>query len=155
MFNLTEWLKKEAKGTEVPLIIFSAIIVITLYTNALWGVPRSPLRYHDIGSIIAIFVIISIVEETLFRLLPMYLAVRFLKTPTGIFGAAIVSSVIFGVIHSGLNGIIDQGVGGLLICLVFLKCGGFQKRYWKALAATSALHIGLNLTFLGEIIFIN
>ena len=58
-----------------------------------------------------------------------------------VFGLNAVFAAIFGAIHPyGLNDKILVGIGGFFFGLVFLKCGGLNKSYFKASIAAILAH---------------
>ena len=61
---------------------------------------------------------------------------------------AIIFSVIFGFLHGGIPNIFIQGVGGFMYSVLFLKCGGLQGNYTKAIATSTAVHFLFNMTLL-------
>ncbi|OGZ97663.1 MAG: hypothetical protein A2676_03635 [Candidatus Sungbacteria bacterium RIFCSPHIGHO2_01_FULL_51_22] len=55
-----------------------------------------------------------------------------------------VLSAIFGAAHGNIINIFIQGVSGFMSLLLFLKCGGWQGRYVKALLTTGITHTLFN-----------
>lgn len=75
-----------------------------------------------------IVMITPIIEEFLFRWIPLYFAKRFAKNRWVFWGIAISVSVIgFGYVHGGWPNIFIQGIFGLVLVIVFLRFG-----YWYA-----------------------
>lgn len=89
-------------------------------------------------------------EEAVWRLLlvlPLAFIVESKARPKVLLVSTLLLSMIFGYIHKipgGIPSILLQGVGGLLLSVVFLKCGGLQGKYWKALGASTCVHIVFN-----------
>jgi len=74
--------------------------------------------------LLIVLLLIAILEELVFRIAPLgILAWHGAHTSTLLVTAA-VSSVIFGYMHGGLANIPVQGLSGLILSLLFLKCGG-------------------------------
>lgn len=87
------------------------------------------------------------IEEFWFRLLPLSLAVVVWGKSFWVYAAATVSSVIFGYIHGGvINIFLTQGVIGFSWCVLFLKCGGFQKKFLTAYLCAIMAHFLFNQT---------
>ncbi len=79
-------------------------------------------------------------EELYWRFLPLtapiFFGLRFFISP-----AVFISSAHFGYMHGGLLNIPLQGVGGLILCLVFLKCGGMRMRFFRAIGMVILTHL--------------
>jgi len=92
----------------------------------------------------------ALIEEIVFRGIPLHLAVLFSHGRWGfITPVALVSSFVFGWGHGGWEGIFLQGFGGLLYCGLFLKCGGLRGRILRPLAMCWAIHLTWNGMELG------
>jgi membrane protease YdiL (CAAX protease family) len=85
------------------------------------------------------------VEETVFRFLILS-TIRPLwdRNPRKYLEYILFFSLLFGAFHSSIGGILIQGLNGILISLLFLKCGGFNYEYKKALATSSLAHFLFN-----------
>jgi membrane protease YdiL (CAAX protease family) len=93
------------------------------------------------------------IEELIFRF-PLSCAVITWGVSKKVLGAALVSSLIFGFLHGGctnfgfiyegVHHIFLQGVGGLFYCLLYLKCGGLNKRFLKPIVVTTIAHATYN-----------
>jgi membrane protease YdiL (CAAX protease family) len=97
----------------------------------------------------------AIVEEIIFRLLPLYLAWRLVlvwrlgaKSVPLLLVVAFVSSVLFGYVHGGLLRLPVQGASGIFLSLVYLKCGGVRGKVLVPLAASSITHFLMNMMFM-------
>lgn len=69
-------------------------------------------------------------EEFSFRLIPLVALFGAskrifpnIKVPRRLF-FIIISSFLFGILHGGLDHLLVQGITGVILCIVFLKCGG-------------------------------
>lgn len=83
-------------------------------------------------------------EELLFRFFPLYSSVEAYGISKKVLLYAIGASIIFGLLHGSFFNIFIQGVSGFLYCLLFLKCGGFQKKYIRAFFVTTTSHFFFN-----------
>lgn len=86
----------------------------------------------------------AVFEEFIFRLFPLVAAVEEWGRSKKIFLIVGLASGIFGLAHGDFLLVFVQGGLGVLLSLLFLKCGGLQKKYGKAFAVTSACHILVN-----------
>lgn len=88
-------------------------------------------------SFIFVVIITPIIEEFLFRWIPLRLAKRFIKNRLIFWSIVVGISVIgFGYIHGGWPNIFIQGVVGLILVIIFLRFG-----YWYAVL-THAIYNG-------------
>lgn len=82
----------------------------------------------------------NVQEELRYRLIPLAIPIlggsRRLVLPM-----ALASSVSFGVLHGGLVHIPLQGVMGVFFSIIFLKCGGMQKRFVRATSMAIFAHM--------------
>ncbi|OGF24969.1 hypothetical protein A2331_00315 [Candidatus Falkowbacteria bacterium RIFOXYB2_FULL_34_18] len=151
------WLQEEIKGRRVPIFILKILIIdmiyclfcliILFFTDNIF----SKSGQHGNISILSysfpfVVFMLAFLEEIIFRL-PLSFFVKF-STPKTVLCFAIILSAIFGYLHGGiLNIVATQGVGGFLICIVYLKCGGFQGKTLKPLICSTCMHALYNLTF--------
>jgi len=152
------WLKVEVKGfSMVSLILICVLLrivwegIMLLYFNPLGvtiivssrGTPLMVLIPYFLGTLL----IRAVLEEWVFRLLPFAICIGSYGRRSGraIMAVSVVSSIIFGWVHGGPQFIPFEGVGGLIYCIVFIKCGGFQERYAKATACSTVTHYSFNL----------
>jgi len=91
-----------------------------------------------------------IFQEMIFRFFPLAVAVRLWGASGRVLLVAVASSIVFGLIHEGyqywLYPILLQGVAGIYFVILFLKCGGFQKNYAKAVSVCIAVHFFWNMS---------
>lgn len=85
----------------------------------------------------------ALIEEVIFRL-PLALIVKKWGNSWQLFIAIVLFSMAFGMAHGSVKNIPLQGTFGLIYCLIFLKCGGLQRRYGKALCASTLAHVTMN-----------
>ena len=62
-----------------------------------------------------------------------------------VFLGALALSIAFGLVHGSFKNIFVQGIGGLVYSIIFLKCGGFQRRFFKAIASSTLAHAAFNM----------
>ena len=147
---LARWLKREARGRQVCFCVIACVIAKFAYVLcATWifyllkiDVPVAPHKTKILISTPEFPLILTVMvffEEGLFRL-PLAIAVERNWSLKTVLACALVLSAIFGFCHGGIHHIFLQGVGGIMLSVLFLKCGGAQKNYAKAFTATSAAH---------------
>ena len=85
-------------------------------------------------------------EEVQSRLLPIWLVLHFGgRNRIAIIAVVLASSLLFGLHHDfAPRQAIVKGFGGIMFCLLFLKCGGFHGYYVQAVLATSTAHFLCN-----------
>ncbi|HZD02154.1 MAG TPA: CPBP family glutamic-type intramembrane protease [Actinomycetes bacterium] len=120
--------------------------------NTAWNVdwarsfPHSALGYLFL---LAWLVEIAVVEELLFRLVPLGLVVRLRRTSSALTVTAVVASIVYGYGHGLAAGvgpvasfayIWPRGALGLVLSAVFLKCGGFKRHPLRGLGFSSLTH---------------
>lgn len=150
------WLEREARVREAPLYIFGFFALHLWYTAiAVWvintfgiEIPATEQDRHTTSILQWHFPLLlmywALMEEFLFRV-PVGIAAEFLgKSAWVIVPMVIISSVIFGWIHGSYHRVFLQGVGGVLFCILFLKCGGLSGNYPKALASSTIAHALFN-----------
>ena len=149
-----DWLREEARDIYLLRLIALFLILDFLWCIAIGSIiknklhPILPSRFlqFPMPLIILSISIDAFIEEVLFRLIPLYTAVKiFSKKSYLILGVAIISSVIFGVLHGSPWNILIQGEGGLLYSLLYLKSGGLQGNHNKAISASTFLHASFNI----------
>lgn len=153
MDKLFAWLRVEPTKCTLWLFFVKTVALI-FFVEFLFGtlldILGAPLRDETTllpsikeSPFIWLFVVIPILaflEELCFRLpLALFTAAR--VHPVTILAVAIGLSAIFGYAHGGWWQIPLQGTSGFIFCVVFLKCGGLQKKYVKALFSSSSVHL--------------
>lgn len=148
------WLSEEARGAAIAgYVVLAALMVVSLDQTveaALenWGLVKassevkSPFKYLNTFLVADLLVLGPLMEELMFRILPLSLVIAFVsRSPGFVFGAMTLFTVLFGAIHPyTLSGKIEAGIAGFFFGLVFLKCGGLKKSFLKASAAAIAAH---------------
>jgi len=98
----------------------------------------------NIYSMPVILLIGAILEEIIFRLIPLGLSMVCWGKSYKVFVVAILSSVVFGWGHNGFEHVFIQGWGGIIFSIVFLKAGGFQEKFFKATFCCTIAHFSFN-----------
>jgi len=162
--DFMSWVEKESRGYGIVMIIMSAVIlnfisnVVVLYIVEIisFNISDMPIEASvsetkDSIKMISLYLpcflyASAALEEILFRLIPLTFAVEVWGTSKKVFLVAIVSSIIFGVLHGGYDHIFLQGISGFVYCIVFLKCGGLNENYIKGFLSSSTAHFLFNMT---------
>ncbi len=158
------WLSREIKGYQRVRFIFTAILVDVVYSLLMmhfldkWGwlehidaktvIYSWPFNKEHELALLLVFTELSFIEEVIFRLLPLGGFIYLCGVTWKVVGVALFSSVLFGYWHGGYASILIQGVSGMIYALVFLKCGGLQKKYFEGLLSSWACHAGANISFI-------
>ena len=156
---MLDWLKKEAVGKHVYfLIICSALInlieallvnvvIYTLHNLNIITITERPSN-QDIEILswyfLPFLIFAAFKEEIVFRL-PLFFAIEREVSFQKMIFFTIILSVIFGLFHGSIVNIFMQGFCGFVFCILFLKCGGYQKKYIKAITVTTMAHFTYNL----------
>ena len=147
------WFKKEARGKELYILMANCLVLNLAYAFCFVGImyllkidiPPVSREKIPIFTFTFPFMLIGLAffEEILFRF-PLSLIIEYDRSIAEVLTAALVLSVIFGVIHGSVHHIFIQGVGGFIYSILFLKSGGLQKDYPKAVAVTTVIHFMFN-----------
>ncbi|HXV26765.1 MAG TPA: CPBP family glutamic-type intramembrane protease [Candidatus Paceibacterota bacterium] len=94
--------------------------------------------------VMAVMVLVVLVEEAVFRL-PLLIPLHFAGPGKVTAASVIVLSVVFGELHGSWHFMV-QGLSGIVLSLVFLKCGGVRGRwgYLKGYACAAVVHYSFN-----------
>jgi len=156
------WFHKEAHGREVVIYILVFLVFDLAYSISTVFLFEHPHLNREISSsqelkqlftlelfpvLFVIFLLAALLEEVVFRL-PLVIFVKLGWSVTKVLGVALLLSIIFGFLHGGVSHIYLQGVGGLLYSVIFLKCGGFQGNFSKAVGVSTAVHFLYNMTLI-------
>ena len=170
MRRLAVWLRKEPIGfwKTLRFILFSvALAYVYNLAVELVYINNVDLENLDSGIVVPLWWIFllgitlgRVFEELFFRFIPLCLVGEiFKRNPYHLLATAAVSSLAFAYAHNisgGLNigwmRIFIQGVSGLILCAVFLKCGGMNRRYFKAYCASVTTHALLNAAIFAPLI---
>lgn len=163
-----QWLHQRP-GRQQWLVLVAAAVVFQLAWSALgiWlvaTVDGAPQKAHPVMRWLMLeaplwkamgFLAVGVmIEEVLFRLLPLGLALGFYRDDTRhgwiVVAMIALASVAFGFFH-GLEWyrLLLQSVGGIVLSLVYLKACGMDASYWlRALATAWLAHLVFNSTVL-------
>lgn len=137
----------------VAITIFSdfiiSFVVITLLMSFGAKLPNQATDIEKLNRNLIPFVIAlsTLIEELIFRL-PLALAVRKWGRSKKVLLVALILSILFGYSHGTAYNILIQGVVGFSFCLLFLKCGGYEKKYKNGLLTSWATHTIYDLLLL-------
>lgn len=149
-----KWLETEAMGWKIFFLICATMALNVAYQLTLWAT----IQYFDIGVFETIpkseptiqiltwyfpFVILFLAlnEELIFRLAPTWFSIEKLGVSNrSVLLISFVSAILFALAHGHYLMIFIHGVASVLYSLLYLKCGGFQGHYGKALAVTTITH---------------
>lgn len=149
----SEWMKEEPRWSQVASLIIFAVgaefyyrLVLSIFV-ALTGMALSSentAQFDSVsGDILILMLIVGIIEEVIFRLIPFLLLTikRGFFSIDFIMACVVIESAVFGYVHGDWSNVAAQGVSGLIFTLVFLKCGGLQRHYSKALVSSTLTHV--------------
>ena len=88
---------------------------------------------------------LAVMEEIVFRFVLLGGAIQIWGATWPVLLVMIISSIVFGLMHGGPVNVLLQGVGGLVFCVIFLKCGAFGHNFLMALMVTAIAHCISNL----------
>lgn len=84
----------------------------------------------------AVVLLAPLLEELVFRLIPLGITLKFTKSKAIFWAVAFVSSVVFGVSHGSWYNIFVQGIIGMIFSWAFLKGG-----YWLCFFAHASCNL--------------
>lgn len=156
--KLFSWFRAEPIGIELCFFLTLTLIVdlnlaiiLAKTSNSFGFVDKNQLAVDVLMKevpFVTVFVRLPItvfMEEVIFRL-PLALFVKFKANLPTILIMSVISSILFGYAHGSWGNVMNQGVGGLVYCVVFLKCGGLQGRYKKAFFSAFGAHLLFDLS---------
>lgn len=155
MSRFWDWLDKEPTNWRQAL----RIIIVFTCANFAWAawmmsiLIASGIRptttggpaflSQPLGYILPVLFVAAAFEEMIFRL-PLIFFARATDSRNVLVLAVAVFSALFGLAHGGLINLPIQGVAGVLLSVVFLKCGGLHNRPAKGLLASTTTHFLFN-----------
>ncbi len=83
---------------------------------------------------------IALMEEIIFRFVLLGGAIQIWGATWPVLLVLALSSIIFGLMHGRPVNILLQGVGGIVFCIIFLKCGGFAHHFLMATFVVALAH---------------
>lgn len=92
---------------------------------------------------IPVLFLIATVEEAIFRIIPLTIALRESQRKSVHLTVVLLSAIVFGFIHGGPIHIFIQGIGGFLYAVIFLKYAQ-QERYGEASLVVISMHVAFN-----------
>lgn len=110
-------------------------------------------------SFLVMLILISVIEELVFRIVPLVAVMRVSHQPSLYLATAFTAAVVFGYVHGGVEHIFIQGLGGFLYGVIFIKYAAGGSRLVEASLVVITLHtafnalIGLILLMSGETTF--
>lgn len=149
----------------VLVVVDILLLSLVLFLYSVIGVLDQVEEMEPIGVEIAsvgflvTILLISVYEELLFRIIPLWLAFKFAFTPGGLIMVALITAIGFGYIHGGPHNILIQGIGGFFYAILFIKYASGGKRIFEASIVVIVAHtifnglIGLLLILSGETVF--
>lgn len=163
---LIEWLRTEVaseklltfmlKSAALTVILSSIGVTVMLLLSVDISSNTATLNdlaggYHPrLREILVAVLLVAILEEMIFRA-PLYLFVVW-GGPRIATAAALVSSILFGWMHGGFGNIPIQGIGGIIFCIVFFKCGAMQRKFIRGLSSSITTHFLID-AFIYSLIF--
>ncbi len=117
-------------------IIYSlSLIIVSINFGIVFPKPGSlQLSY-------IIFLLIKVAEEEAgYRFMPLVLAIEKWGNSKKVWLVTLIMAILFGFRHGHYLLILHQGVFGVLLSTIFLKCGGFNKKYLRAYVSCTTAH---------------
>lgn len=154
MSALIKWLRVEPTGWTLSVFFATTIIALLVFAKILeiiyvsLGVPFEDaelmrlIRDHTL-LLFCLLPVFAAIEELIYRL-PLCIFIERNASNSTIIIVSVALSFLFGHAHGGWIGVPAQGVMGLVFCVVFLKCGGLQKKYLKAFTSATLVHFTYN-----------
>ncbi len=134
----------------LALFLDVVLVIILLIFYSYIGILDEMEEVEEIGVEIAslgfLFTIISIsvIEELIFRIIPLWIAIRYLRSPWYLITAAFITAIVFGYVHGGVYNILLQGIGGFLYAIIFIRYAAGGKRILEASLVIIILHTIFN-----------
>ncbi|MFA6295888.1 MAG: CPBP family intramembrane glutamic endopeptidase [Patescibacteria group bacterium] len=150
-----DWLKNEAKNSEIPMLILTALLFNLVYSLIAADIlihfsniklPKIELEMPICNYKTFIILFTFALREELFFRAPLLLMNYFPDDKKFRYALimAIMLSAAFGYLHGGSSNILVQGVSGFTLCILFLKTGGINKKGFKALMICTIAHFCFN-----------
>lgn len=131
-----------------PLIFFLWFVLpIILGTPIVWEYLAMPLGVHNI----AVLLSRALSEEILFRAVPVIVILAlFPKSEVLALSVSLPVAYLFGMWHEWVYTTnICLGLGGLVLSVVYLKCGGSRKQPLNGVLVCGGIHATCNLLVAG------
>ncbi len=169
--SINRWLRSEPAGVKATieflrdalLTKFAWVVVMSIIATWFNYVPDShntldlqdALGEFSLSVLTAILMASAAIEELLFRTAPLFFgwAVAWvfwrneceLAQTSVLLGISIVASAVFGYVHGNFSSIPVQGVGGFILSIVYLKCGGINGKIMWPLMTSASVHFVFNM----------
>lgn len=155
------WLKKEVHGRQLWVLMACCLVlkfvyafsVITVVYLLEIGSPSARVEKIPIFTISFPITLVStiFIEEIIFRL-PLAIFIKKGWSIARVLVVALILSAVFGILHGSIYHIFTQGVGGFIYSVMFLKSGGLQGHYLKAVMVTTTTHLLFDAILIGVVI---
>lgn len=148
IYRFYNWLKTEIPFRKIPTYILGEVLVnaclsavgIAILDMVYTTTPLPQiLTASDLLWYTPLLLVVNSFFEELFFRGPLYFK-KLQNTPSRLYAAILISSVLFGLAHGTFFNIAIQGVSGLLLSILFLKGGGSKKRFWRGIATSTIAH---------------
>lgn len=150
MSRFERWLAEESTVLQSLWHASATIAVSVAYSLLVWTLFGKVVGYHFPLSAMSADQYVLIIaggfgEEVLFRVFPLAVVIGlFGRNAAALVGTSVLASFYFGYLHAGPTRIIVQGMLGLLLCLLYLKAGGYHKKEVRGLAFCGTVHVVYN-----------
>ncbi len=165
METLYRWLADGSKDFEWHARFITRIVAVNIIYVINIVILLTMARFEDRGALqlsrgipwsSGDLFLLALGEEVFFRLMPIAIIVTLCKNrmlPEAFMKllllVTIYSSVAFGLAHGHVYNILIQGVCGFTWCVIFLKCGGMNGKYYTALLCSALAHTMYNIVVIG------
>ncbi len=151
-----DWLEKERSISGKRLLEFiitraililcvaNGIVCVLMFIGVDFPKPTNGEIYMLEWSFPITLAIGVVLEEFGFRLLPLAFTIGLIGNSSWILLVILCSSIVFGVAHGSMWHILVQGLVGVWLSIIFLKVGGFQRKYLRAWLICTAIHFCYN-----------
>lgn len=154
MKKVLTWLNDEVLGYKVVIYVLVTLGIDFILEYSLVDLlsylsfklpPREPsLDMTQPYFPVLLFSFVAI-EEFIFRL-PLVVAIEVWGLSSKVLACAFGLSFVFGILHGNIVNLFAQGMGGICLSFLFLKCGGFRNNYVKAFLVTTSAHFIWNIS---------
>ncbi len=164
MQKLMLWLETEVSSVRetAGFIFLAAMLDVALFYTVRaalinWGIveytydpdPQNPFRYFNTLMFVSLLVQAPILEEMLFRFVPLTIVTFFTKKPHIVLTTVVLFATLFGAIHPyDMVGRSQVAISGIVFGAIFLKCGGLQGLVVRGWLCAVAAHSASNLFLL-------
>jgi hypothetical protein len=136
--------------TVLLMILWNAIVLFwaSFYVDLRW-VAQGQLTYVLHLGVLK-FSTAILKEEVIFRLIPLGIAILYSRVSYLTLFMLAMSSMLFGFVHGSWANVFLQGVDGVCLAIVFIKCGAAQNQLMRGLFWSTAAHLlfnGIVITF--------